>query len=80
MIQAATAAALIALNLILYLLFGSALGCLKREEKSLTETMFAGLFFYYFLFTLCCIPVMLRWRPLHVLTPIWAAVILIVVI
>lgn len=89
MIQAAAAVGLIALNFILYFLFGSVLtGAWRRNSKdaicadsgnksmSLTETVFAGLFFYYLLFALCCIPVMLRWRPLHVLTSIWLFVVI----
>ncbi len=71
MIQAFSAVCLIALNFILYFLFGSVLCASKEREMSLTRTVFAGLFFYYILFTICCISVMLRWRPLHVLTDIW---------
>ncbi len=80
MLQAVFPVLLIAVNLILYFLFGAALCCSKRKELSLTRTLFAGLFFYYFLFSLCCIPVMLRWRPLHVLTSIWTAVVVTVTV
>ena len=74
MIQAALAVCLIAFNFILYFLFGSVICASEKREMSLTRTVFAGLFFYYVLFTLCCIPIMLRWRPLHVLTYIWGFV------
>ncbi|MCR5773654.1 MAG: hypothetical protein K6G42_01085 [Lachnospiraceae bacterium] len=77
MAMAAAATGLIALNFILYFLFGSVLTASGKREMSLTRTVFAGLFFYYLLFTLCCIPVMLRWRPLHVLKYIWLAVLII---
>ena len=74
MIEASGAVLLTALNFILYFLFGAALTASKKRNMSLTGTVFAGLFFYYLMFTLCCMPVMFRWRPLHVLTGIWGAV------
>ena len=74
MIQAFAAVCLIAFNFILYFLFGSVLCASKGREISLTRTVFAGLFFYYLLFTVCSISVMLKWRPLHVLTRIWLIV------
>lgn len=71
MIQETGAVCLIAFNFILYFLFGSVLTGGKGNRMSLTRTVFAGLFFYYLLFTIFCITVMLRWRPLHVLTSAW---------
>lgn len=75
MIQIFAAVSLIAFNLILYFLFGAALTSSSKREMSLTRTVFAGLFFYYLLFSVFCIMIMLSWRPLHVLTSIWLIVI-----
>ena len=80
MMQVVTALILTLVNIILYFLFGCVLCASKKRELSLTRTVFTGFFFYYLLFTLCCIPVMLRWRPLHVLARLWAAVALAVCI
>ncbi len=80
MIKVTAAIGLIALNFILYFLFGSLLCAGKDRKMSLTRTVFAGLFFYYLLFTVCCISVMLRWRPLHVLSRIWLFVMAVICI
>ncbi len=78
MIKALTAVLFIGLNFILYFLFGALLMTSKKKELSLTKTVFAGFFFYYLLFTCFCIPVTLRWRPLHVLTKLWCGVVIII--
>ena len=80
MMQVVTALTLALVNIIIYFLFGCVLCASKKRELSLTRTVFVGFFFYYLLFTLCCIPIMLRWRPLHVLARLWAAVALAVCI
>ncbi len=80
MLQAVGALLLIVFNFIIYFLFGAVICVSKDRKMSLTRTIFAGLFFYYLLFTLCCIPIMLRWRPLHVLTAIWRMVIIVVAV
>ena len=77
MLQAAIAVLLIAVNFILYFLFGAVLCGSPKKKMSLTGTVFTGFFFYYLLFSLCCISVMLRWRPLHVLSGMWLIVVLI---
>ncbi len=74
MIQASAAVCLIAFNFMIYFFFGSVLCAAGRREMSLTRTVFTGLFFYYLLFSVCCISVMLKWRPLHVLKDIWIVV------
>ena len=62
-------------NLILYFIFGSLLTSRRRNSRfSVTGTIFAGFFLYYTMFTVCCIPVMMKWRPLSLLTWIWAGV------
>ncbi len=79
MIQAAGAVVLIFINLIIYFLFGLILVPKKRKNAfSVTETVLAGFFFYYFLFDVFCIPIMLLFRPLSWLTYIWAAAVVIV--
>lgn len=88
------ALALILVNIIFYFLFGCAIHMrsIRRisdggestgsmgepETMSLTRTVFAGFFFYYLVFTVCCIGVTLKWRPLHVLTRMWIGVLVIV--
>ena len=75
MIIAAKAVLFMFLNLILYFLFGMLVTVKRRKDDfSVTEAVFTGFFLYYFLFTLFCIPVMLKWRPLSMLTRIWGAV------
>ena len=80
MIEVTAAVLLIAFNFIVYFLFGSVLTAGKRKEMSLTRTVFAGLFFYYILFSVCCITVMLRWRPLHVLSRMWLIVMTVIML
>ncbi|MCR5486471.1 MAG: hypothetical protein K6F35_02955 [Lachnospiraceae bacterium] len=73
------AIALILVNFILYFFFGLLLWPLaKKEGFSVCRTVFSGFFLYYLLFSLICIPVMLRWRPLSFMTRIWTAVLLLV--
>src|SRR5574344_2060056 len=75
MIKAAVAILLMLFNLILYFIFGSLLTSRRRNSRfSVTGTIFAGFFLYYTMFTVCCIPVMMKWRPLSLLTWIWAGV------
>lgn len=65
--------ALTALNFILYFLFGSLFCSItgQKEKASASYMILAGFFFYYSLFTLFCVPVMYRWRPLSLLTLLW---------
>ncbi len=81
MILTGTAVLLIFFNLILYFLFGSAISAIgKKEAPSVTKAVFTGFFLYYLLFAVFCIPVMLKWRPMSLLTRIWTGVILIICI
>ena len=68
------------LNLILYFMFGALFMPSGKREPSLTRTVFTGFFFYYLLFTVVCIPVTLRWRPLHVLTRLWLGAVILVIL
>ena len=81
MIKAASAALLIFFNLGLYFLFGLLITPGKKKKAgdvSVTEVILSGFFFYYFLFDLFCLPVMLLYRPLSVLTRLWAGVLIVV--
>lgn len=72
---------MIIFNLILYFLLGSLItGRMKRTRFSGSLSVLAGFFLYYSLFTLFCIPVMYRWRPLSMLSAIWGAVVLALVV
>lgn len=75
MIKAGIAVLMMFFNFMLYFVFGSLItGRSKKTAFSVTGTVFVGFFLYYTLFTICCIPVMLRWRPLTMLCGIWTAV------
>lgn len=75
MIKVGIAVLMMFFNFILYFVFGSLItGRAKRTHFSVTGTVFAGFFLYYTLFTMCCIPVMLKWRPLSLLSNIWTGV------
>lgn len=70
-------------NFILYFLFGSLItaGYKSDEGLSLPLTLVVGFFLYYSIFSLVCVPVMYRWRPLSMLVNIWVvAVVLISII
>lgn len=72
MIRAGIAVLFMFVNIILYFLFGSipySLG--KKRPFSVTKAVFTGFFLYYLLFALFCIPVMLLFRPLSLLTSVW---------
>ncbi|MCR5651522.1 MAG: hypothetical protein K6F86_10110 [Lachnospiraceae bacterium] len=72
MIRALTAVFFMFFNLILFFLFGSipySFG--KKGSLSVTKAIFTGFFLYYILFALACIPVMMLYRPLSLLTVIW---------
>ena len=71
---------MIALNFILYFLFGSLVThrALKEGRASISLTLLVGFFLYYSLFTVFCLPVMYRWRPLSMLAHIWAVVMVVV--
>jgi hypothetical protein len=84
------AMALVLVNIILFFLFGCAIHIrgisrcpwsrrpseVADRGMSLSRTVFTGFFFYYLLFSVCCIAVTLKWRPLHVLTKLWIAVVI----
>ncbi|SKB86190.1 hypothetical protein SAMN06296386_10734 [Lachnospiraceae bacterium] len=81
MIQLLIATALIILNFILYAAFGSLVtGRLKDRPFSATVSVITGFFLYYLLFELVCVPIMLKWRPLSLLSEIWGVILAVVVI
>ena len=81
MIKAGIAVLMMFFNLILYFFFGALItGRDSKERFSITRSVFTGFFLYYTMFTACCIPVMLRWRPLSMLSGIWSGVCIAVII
>ena len=57
-------------NFVLYFTFGVLLS--GREKRlSFSGAVLSGFFFYYLLFDLFCLPIMLNYRPLSLLTSIW---------
>jgi len=68
-------------NLILYFIFGSLItGNLQNRRFSATLSVIMGFFLYYVMFEAVCLPVMLMKKPLHLLSYIWAGVIIIITI
>lgn len=67
-------------NCIMYLAFGSFFTVRKGRKWSFAVTMAVGFFAYYGLFALVCLPIMLTFRPLSLLTRIWAFVVLAIVL
>ena len=75
MIRLVSALLMIAVNFILFLLYGSLItGRFKKTGFSATISIITGFFVMLIIFDLCCFPVMLKWRPLSLLSGIWAAV------
>ena len=66
-----SAIAVLLVNFILYLAFGSLLTIRKNKEWSLSFTLAVGFFAYYALFAFFCLPVMFTYRPLSLLSRIW---------
>ncbi len=73
MIVLITSCLAVLLNLFLYFIFGSLItGALNGRRLSATVSVIIGFFLYYILFDITCIPVMLLYRPLSLLSKIWA--------
>lgn len=62
---------LVILNLILYLTFGSIILNKKGKELHLGLSLLVGFFAYYILFFIVCFPIMIKYRPLRMLTNTW---------
>lgn len=68
-------------NFMIYFAFGSLItGRFKKHRFSGTVSVITGFFLYYVLFEAVCIPLILLYRPLHLLTSIWAGIVVILVI
>ena len=67
----AKSAAVLLVNFILYLSFGSFFTVRKGRDWSVPVTVAVGFFAYYALFAVFCLPVMLTYRPLSLLSTIW---------
>jgi len=67
-------------NLIVYYAFGSLTVCKKDKFRSPIMYMAVGFFLYYSLFALFTLPLMLTFRPLSLLSWIWASFVTIIVI
>ncbi|MBO4905030.1 MAG: hypothetical protein J5367_07380 [Lachnospiraceae bacterium] len=59
-------------NFILYLAFGSFFTVRKGRGWSLPVAVTVGFFVYYALFAVFCLPIMFTYRPLSLLTRVWA--------
>lgn len=65
------ALAVLIINFIMYLAFGSFFTVKKNTGWSAAVTVSVGFFAYYGLFALFCLPVMFTYRPLSLLSHIW---------
>lgn len=68
------------INCILYMAFGSFICVRTKREWSATLTIVIGFFAYYFLFACVCLPIMLTYRPLSLLTTVWMIFALVVLV
>ena len=66
------AAMLLVVNFILYAAFGSFFEIRRGRKWSLPVTIGIGFFAYYALFAFVCLPVVLTYRPLSLLSGIWS--------
>ncbi len=66
------------INFILYFLFGTAVLYKKGVSTHFMHRIMVGFFAYYAIFFVFCVPVMKYYRPLSMLTWIWAAVVAII--
>lgn len=72
---------MIIFNFILYFVIGSLItGRMKKTGFSIPLSVLAGFFLYYSLFTLFCIPIMYRWRPLSMLSKAWGGFVLVLLL
>ncbi len=68
---------MVVFNFILYFSIGSLItGRMKKTGFSIPLSVLAGFFLYYSLFTLFCVPIMYRWRPLSMLSKAWGGFVL----
>ena len=74
------AAAVLLINFIMYLAFGSFITMRKGGRLPLAVTVTTGFFAYYALFAIVCIPFMLTYRPLSALAKAWLVPCLIITI
>ena len=63
--------AVLIFNIIMYLAFGSFFVIRKNGKWSIAMTMAVGFFAYYAAFAIVCLPLMLTYRPLSLLSYIW---------
>lgn len=67
-------------NFIIYLAFGTLVTRKKKQEWPLILSIIIGFFLYYSLFFFCCVPIMIRFRPLSMLTRLWVPIVCIIVL
>lgn len=78
--QIAISALAVIANLIIYLAFGSVICAKRKSNVPFSIVMTVGFFGYYALFALCCLPIMLLYRPLDLLVRVWVTVVVIMLI
>lgn len=61
-------------NFILYLAFGSYITARRGMKFNFLVSIVVGFFLYYCVFFLVCVPIMVKFRPLSMLTKIWVPI------
>jgi len=70
----------IVVNFILYLAFGSYITARKGQKFNFLMSILVGFFLYYCVFFLVCLPIMIKFRPLSMLTKIWLPIVIVLVL
>ncbi len=65
------ALAVLVINFIMYMAFGSFFGIRRGRSWSVPVTVTVGFFAYYALFAVFCLPIMFTYRPLSLLSRVW---------
>lgn len=80
MVQIISSILFVIMNMCFYLAFGSLILNKKGKKLSLGLSLIMGFFAYYFIFFIVCMPVMIKYRPLRMLTNIWIPIVFIITI
>ena len=67
-------------NLIVYVCFGALIVKRRGRKLSIPFCMITGFFLYYCVFFAFCFPVMVRYRPLSMLTRIWIPAVIVIAV
>ena len=78
--QIVEAMLIVLISCLIYLAFGSLVCVNRNKDFSGVITLVVGFFAYYALFFVVCLPIMITYRPLSLLTKCWSCVVIVVVV